>query len=220
MLLQAAGLALLASLSPTALLVVAVYLGSAQPRVTAGFYLTGAVAMSVVMGIVLLEVLRTVDLSSPTEHTSRYDFRLGFGLALLVAGIVIARRKPRSPDANGEQQGFLYRMAADPSRRSAFLVGALVFAPGATFLAAVQVIATARASVRLTALAVVIVVVLNVLLVWLPIVLYLIAPEATTRYLTAFNNWLRVNGKRVLSGVLLAAGAILIGNGIYGLVAF
>ena len=37
MLLQAAGLALLASLSPTALLIVAVYLGSDRPRLIAAF---------------------------------------------------------------------------------------------------------------------------------------------------------------------------------------
>jgi hypothetical protein len=36
---QAAGLALLAALSPTALLVAAVYLGSARPRLTALFLL-------------------------------------------------------------------------------------------------------------------------------------------------------------------------------------
>jgi hypothetical protein len=94
----------------------------------------------------------------------------------------------------------------------------LVFAPGATFLAAVQVIATARASVQLTVTAVILVVVLNVLLVWLPIILYLMAPDATTRYLGAFNTWLRVNGRKVLSAVLLLVGAILVGNGIYGLV--
>jgi hypothetical protein len=34
---QAAGLALLAALSPTALLIAAVYLGSARPRLTATF---------------------------------------------------------------------------------------------------------------------------------------------------------------------------------------
>ncbi len=109
-------------------------------------------------------------------------------------------------------------MAAEPTRRSAFLVGVLVFAPGATFLAAVQVIAAARASVQLTVVAVILVVVLNVLLVGLPIILYLIAPDATTRYLSAFNGWLRVNGRKILSGGLLVVGAILIGNGIYGLV--
>jgi hypothetical protein len=217
-LLQAAGLALLASISPTALLIVAIYLGAAQPRVTAGFYLTGALTMSVIMGLVLLVALRSADLSLSTEHTPRYELRLGLGVVLLVAGIVIARRRSPPPKPDERPQGLLYRLAANPSPRSAFLVGVLVFAPGATFLAAVQVIATARASIRLTAAAVLIVVVLNVLLVWLPIVLYLIAPDVTTRYLAAFNGWLRVNGRKVLTGVLLVAGAILIGNGIYGLV--
>jgi len=51
MLIQAAGLALLAALSPTALLVAAVYLGSARPRLVTAFYLAGAVLMSLVMGV-------------------------------------------------------------------------------------------------------------------------------------------------------------------------
>jgi hypothetical protein len=219
-LLQAAGLALLASLSPTALLIVAVYLGSAQPRATAIFYLSGAVAMSVIMGVALLLILRSADLSLSTEHTPRYGFRLGLGIVLVAAGIAVARRKPRAADESGAQQGIVYRMAAKPSRRSAFLTGVLVFAPGATFLAALQVIATARASVRLTVLAVIIVVVLNVLLVWLPIVFYLLAPDPTTRYLAAFNGWLRAHGRTVLCSVLVVVGGILIGNGAYGLVTF
>ncbi len=218
-LLQAAGLALLASISPTALLIVAVYLGSARPRTTAMFYLGGAVVMSVVMGIALLAILRSADLSLSGEHTPRYGFRLGFGVLLLLGGVVVARRRRRGPKPAGSQQGFVYRMAANPSPRSAFLVGALVFAPGATFLAALQVIATARASVQLTVVAIVLVVILNVLLVWVPIVLYLVAPALTTRYLTAFNDWLRAHGTTILAGVLVVAGGILIGNGLYGLVA-
>jgi hypothetical protein len=110
-------------------------------------------------------------------------------------------------------------LAANPAPLSAFLVGILVFAPGATFLAALQVIATAKASLQLTALAVIIVVIINALLVWAPIILHALVPEATTRYLTAFNGWLRTNGKTVLAGVLLGVGGILVGNGIYGLVA-
>ena len=65
MIIQAAGLALLASLSPTALLVAAVYLGSARPKVTGAFYLAGALAMSLIMGVVLLVVLRSADLNRP-----------------------------------------------------------------------------------------------------------------------------------------------------------
>jgi hypothetical protein len=50
MLLQAAGFAVLAALSPTALLITAIYLGSARPRTTALCYLAGAVLISTVMG--------------------------------------------------------------------------------------------------------------------------------------------------------------------------
>jgi hypothetical protein len=217
MLIQAAGLALLAALSPTALLVAAVYLGSARPRLTGTFYLVGALVMSLVMAVVILAVLRNAHLSRPSEHAPRYGLRLGLGILLLAAGAVVARRKPRPPDPLKPHQGIVSRMVADPAPRSAFLVGILVFAPGISFLAAVQVIATARASFDLTVTALIIVVVINVLLVWLPIVFHLVAPGVTTRYLTAFNGWLRAHGKAVLLCVLIAVGGIMVVNGIYGL---
>jgi hypothetical protein len=219
MLIQAAGLALLAALSPTALLVAAVYLGSARPRLVGAFYLTGALVMSLVMGVVLLAVLRSAHLNRPAEHSPRYGLRLGLGILLLIAAAVVARRKPRPPDPRGVQKGIMGRMIADPAPLSAFVVGILVFAPGVSFLAAVQVIATAQASADLTALALLIVVVINVLLVWLPIVFHLVAPGVTTRYLTSFNAWLRAHTKAVLVCVLIAVGGIMAINGIYGLVA-
>ena len=218
MLIQAAGLALLAALSPTALLVAAVYLGSARPRLITVFYLAGAVLMSLVMGVVLLAVLRSANLQRPTEHTPRYGLRLALGILLLAVAVVVARRKPRPPDPAKPNQGIVSKMVADPAPLSAFLVGLLIFAPGVSFLAAVQVIATARASFDLTVIALTIVVIINVLLVWLPILLHLAIPGATTRYLTAFNGWLRAHGKLILICVLVAVGGIMVGNGIYGLV--
>ncbi len=218
MIIQAAGLALLASLSPTALLVAAVYLGSARPKVTGVFYLAGALAMSLIMGVVLLIVLRSAGLNRPAQHEPRYGLRLGLGILLLVAAVVLARRKPRPPDPAKPQQGIVSKLVANPSPRTALLAGLLIFAPGATFLAALQVIATSRADVQQTAVALIVVVVINVLFVWLPIVLYLVAPGVTTRYLTAFNGWLRAHGKAILVWVLIVAGAIMVGNGIYGLV--
>ncbi len=219
MLVEAAGLALLASLSPTALLAGAVYLGSSRPKLMAAYYLAGAVLVSVIMGVVLLVALRASNLSQPGEETPRYGLRLGLGVLLLVVGFVVARRKPRPIDPSGPPKGFLSRMVADPAPKSAFLVGVLIFSPGIAFLAAVQVIATARASVELTVAAVVVVVVLYVVLVWLPILLYLIFPGLTTRHLTAFNRWLVVHARQVLLWGLFVVGAFMIGNGIYGLVA-
>ena len=217
MLVQAAGLALLAALSPTALLVAAVYLGSARPRQTATFYLIGAVAMSLITGVVILVVVRAANLSHSNEHTPRYGLRLGLGILLLVAAVVVARRKPKPPDPAKPASGIVNKMVANPRPLSAFAVGLLIFAPGVTFLAALQVIATADASDFLTALAVIIVVVINVLLVWLPIVMHIIFPDRTTRYLTGFNGWLRAHSQVILIVVLITVGLIMIGNGIYGL---
>ena len=71
MIAQAAGLAVLAAISPTALLVAAVYLGSARPRQTLLFYLIGALVMSTVMGAVVLVLLRTGGFSLPHHRTDR-----------------------------------------------------------------------------------------------------------------------------------------------------
>ena len=217
MILQAAGLALLASLSPTALLVAAVYLGSARPRLVAAFYLAGAVLVSLVTGWVLVLVLRSAGLSRPAEHAPRYELRLGLGIVLLAAAIVVARRPPRPPDPAKAHQGIISKMIANPAPLSAFLVGVIIYAPGIMFLAALQVIATSRASLELTALALIIVVVIYALLVWLPIVVYLVAPTVAGRYLTAFNGWLRAHGKTIVVWALVVVGGIMVGNGIYGL---
>ena len=214
---QAAGLALLSALSPTALLVVAVYLGSARPRETALCYLAGAVTMSLILGVVFVVILRNVGLSLPRNHVARSDVQLGLGLVLVAAAAVVAARKPRQPDPANARQGIVSRMIARPAPATAFVVGVIVFGPSLTFLAALQVIATARAGVGLTVVAVAIVVVITVLLVWLPLVLYLVAPGPTTRGLTAFNGWLRAQATKLIVAVLIVAGTIMIGVGAYGL---
>jgi hypothetical protein len=216
--LQAAGLALLAALSPTTLLVSAVYLGSARPRLVGTAYLAGAIIMSLLMGMVVIAILRNTGLSHHSERTPRYGLRLGLGLLMIAAGAFLARRKPKPPDPDHPKQGLVSRLIADPAPASAFAVGLLLFAPGITFIAAVQVIATANADIEQTTTAIIVVVVINAILVWLPLLVHIVAPGATTRYLTAFNGWLRANGNKILIAVLLVGGVIVAVNGILGLV--
>jgi hypothetical protein len=156
-------------------------------------------------------------LSRPSEREPRYGLRLGIGVLALAAGafILAAERKPAGPGKRGK--GILARLIDDPSPRAAFLVGLLVFTPTLTFIAAIQVIATSRASIELTVLAMAIVVALNVVLVWLPILAHLVVPGWTTRTLASFNGWLRANARTLAAVVLVAAGAVLTVNGLTAL---
>jgi threonine/homoserine/homoserine lactone efflux protein len=244
---QAAGFAVLAAVSPTALLVMAIFLGSAEPRRTALMYVVGAVLMTVVMAIVILFVLRATGLNQPRQRSPRYGVRLGLGVIALGAAAFISRRKrpalapapalaaapadapasapaapaaaPASAPADGEAKrpGLVARLTANPSPRTAFLLGLLLFAPSTTFIAAVQVVATANSGVPVTAAAIVVVVILTVLIVWLPLLAYLAFPETTTRSLAAANGWLRKHGRELVIGALWIAGVVLIVNGALGI---
>jgi len=214
---QAAGLAFLAALTPTAVLIAAVYLGSPTPRKTSLFYLAGAVVMSVVMGVIVIVALHAGHLNHPHQRTPRYGLRLGLGVVALAGSVVMARRKPKPPANAQKKPGLMTRLIARPSPLTAFVTGLIIFAPSVTFIAAVQVIATAKASDAVIAGSLALIVAIDVLGVWVPYVLYLIAPDVTTRKLKAFDQWLSAHKKGLLVGVLAVAGLILTLNGILGL---
>jgi hypothetical protein len=219
MLTEAGGLALLAAISPTALLVSAVFLGSANPRRTVMLYLAGAIVVTAVMGALVFVVLRSTHLSRPHYHQTRYGLRLGLGLLLLLAGgwlLRRAERRMRQP-APEQHQGLISRMIARPGPKTAFLTGLVVYSPSLTFVAAIQVVATSRASVAASVAAIVVVVVITLAFVWLPLALYLVMPERTSRVLTGFNGWLRAHGQRLLAGALLLGGVVVTIDGILGL---
>jgi Sap, sulfolipid-1-addressing protein len=223
---QAAGFAILATISPTALLVMAIFLASANPRTTAVLYVTGAVLMTVVTAVALLFILRAAGLNQPRAHDPRDGLRLGLGILALAAAAVVARFRRIEPElkpASGRDPddrkttGLITRLTTRPRPGTAFAAGVILFAPSATFIAAVSVVATAEATAIATAVALVIVVILSVAVVWLPLVTFLAAPEATGRRLTLLNTWLRVNGRAILIGGLAIGGLVLIVSGAVGL---
>ena len=218
MLAQAAGLAFLAAVSPTALLIVTVYLGSSRPRLIVLSYLAGAVLVSVVIGVVALIALRSGHLQLRSNRTPRYGLRTGLGLLILVAAAVVAYRAPkrRRPEPPGAGTGIMSRLIANPAPVTAVLAGVVV-APSVTFVAAVQVIATAKASAAITTVGLILVVVIAVAFVWLPFVAYLAFPGPTARRLTAFNGWLQAHGRGLALGALTVAGLFLVINGVAGL---
>jgi hypothetical protein len=216
MLIQAAGYALLGAISPTALVVSAVFLASANPRRTALFFLLGAVVTTVLMAVILFLVLRAGGLSRPSEREPRYDLRLGLGVLLLGLSLFLARRKPRPPDPD-KKPNLVIRMAARPGPRAAFAVGVLLFTPSITYVAAVQVIATSNAGTGMVVLALALVAAIDAMFAWLPLVLFLAAPELTTRRLKELDSWLHSHGQKLLVVAAAIAGLALVADGIAGL---
>lgn len=216
MIFQAAGFAVLAAISPTALIVMAVFLGSGNPRLTALAYVTGAFVMTVVMALVVLYVLRSTGLNLQREHDPRYGFRLGLGLLALAGAVIVTWVKRPQKERKQQRQGLMARLVSMPSARTAFAAGVLIFAPSATFIAAVQVVATAQAGIPVTALTLVIIVLLTCMVVWIPLLTYLAAPHATTRWLKTINDWIRAHAKRLGLYALEVCGIILVVNGALG----
>jgi Sap, sulfolipid-1-addressing protein len=217
---QAAGLAALSALYPPALLIAAVYLGSTSPRRMALLYLLGAVVMTVVSGVIILVALRAGGLSLPARRTPRYGLRLGLGvLAVVAAGYLTLRERHRrrNPPKGPKKPSLVSRMAAHPRPLTAVAVGLLIFAPGVGFVAAVQVIATAKEGLAATIGALVLVVGIDVAFAWLPLAVYLIAPDRTTRALKALDGWLGAHGRVLLIGAIAAIGVILVADGAVGL---
>jgi hypothetical protein len=217
---QAAGLAALAAVYPPALLIAALYLNTANPRKLTGLYLTGAILITAIAGVVVLIALRAGGLSLPTNRPPRYGLRVGLGALALVAACYLTwryRRRPRTEKTKAAKPSRISRMTAHPRPLTALLVGFALFVPGVGFIAAVQVIATSKASLPSTAAALVLVVVIDLAFAWLPLALHLIAPEASTRALKAINAWIRAHASALMITALSAIGAILVINGAIGL---
>ena len=218
MILQATGFAVLAALSPTALLVMAVFLGSERPRETALAYVAGAMIMTVLMAVTVLLVLRGLGLNQPREHSPRYGLRLGLGVIALATAVILLRRGVPQPAEPGQQkkQGLMGRLTAGPRPGLAFAAGLILFLPSATFVAAVQVIATSDADTAATAAALITVAAISALIVWAPLIGYLAWPDGTVRLLRQANGWLRVHGRTIAVYGLLIGGIALIINGALG----
>jgi hypothetical protein len=217
---HAAGLAALAAICPPALLVAAVYLGSARPHRMAGLFLGGAVLSTVIVAVVVLVALRSGGLSLPSNRPPRYGLRIGLGVVALAAcGYLVRRlRTPRQPDpAKPKKESRISRMTSQPRPLTALAVGILLFSPSVGFIAAVQVIATAKASLASTAGALALIIVIDLVFAWMPVAVYLVAPDRTTRALKAMNAWLALRGRALLAASLGAIGVIMLIDGAVGL---
>jgi hypothetical protein len=222
---QAIPLVLAGSIYPAGLILMAIYLASSHPKRLGLALFLGALTTTVVSGVVLLVIMRSLNLDDDTQSTARGGLRVAVGALFIVLGVLLLVRRGSKADpvsaaepAPDKKPGLVARLQNQSRMRAAFLAGLIVYVPGPGYIAALQVIGTTQASAAATVGAFVVVVLLDLWLIWLPLLTYLVWPEATGRRLRAFSGWLDRNGRTLLAGVLVGIGCALLATGLTTLV--
>jgi hypothetical protein len=223
---QIVALSFTAALNPTLVAASTVMLLLPNPKKLMFGYLLGALMTSITLGLVIVFALQGSGAVSSTKHTINpaVDVALG-GLALVVALVLGTRRdlpiaerrrtrKAAKPDKGPPKwQRFLSKGSA----RDTFVVGAALTLPGASYLAALDTLGKRDYSTVETVLVVVGINAVMLLLLELPLLGYVLAPEATPGAVERSKAWVGRHGRRAAVIGLTAVGVALIVKGIAGL---
>jgi len=213
---QAIPLALLASLYPFGLAALLVLLSASRPRARALVFLVGAAALLLVVGFLVVFALRGagLDQGSSSSQSTHYGLQVAIGALFLLGAWVFAHRQPKP---KSDEPSRVTKAVAGAGLIAVFLVGMAMYTPSPTYLAALETVGSANLSSAEAAAWVVLVVVLVLITIEIPILLYVFAPGWTVPKLTALDEWLDVNGRRLFVVVLAALGVWEIVSGVVGL---
>jgi hypothetical protein len=211
--------AVAAAVSPVLLTATLVMLFAGEPRRLMAGYLLGAYTISISLGLVIVFALKGSGAVSTTQHTLSPAIDVVLGLLLLLIAWVLhserdaraqAYRKSRAA-AKGPHEEPRWRRALDKgSARSAFVVGILLTLPGASYLAGMSRISKEDASTAQSALAVVLFCMIMLVLIEIPLLGFLIRPDATRRLVKRFTDWVSGNTRMIATRVALIMGSLLL----------
>jgi hypothetical protein len=216
---------------PTLLACVAIIISRPTPRRQLLAFYAGGLLTSVSAGIAVLAVFTNGDAvlgntsSSPHPTTS-----IVTGLVALLGAWVMTstrgnamltrwrsnyghRRKPKRVDGRAWAERTLDRA----SWKVAFLVGAIINLPGPFYLLALGEIARGSYSMGGQLALILLFNAIMFVLLEVPLVGYLVRPDATAARVAALSRWLNANGLRITGWLVGLAGAGLLVDGIAAL---
>jgi hypothetical protein len=218
---------LTATANPTLVAATTVMLLLPSPKKLMLGYLVGALMTSITLGLVIVFAAKNSSFVNSGKHTVNPLADLGFGAILLVIALVLhqgrdksvrerrAERKAREEHKTPRWQQYLGK--GDP--KIAFVVGALLSLPGASYLAALASISKLKYSDVGTVLVVLLVNVIMLALLEVPLICFAVAPEWTPRALERVKAAFRRSGRKALIVGMTTLGALLILRGVITLVA-
>jgi hypothetical protein len=216
---SALGFAFTAALNPTLLAATMVMLFAADPRRLMTGYLLGAYTVSISIGLVIVFALHDSAAVQTTQHTLSPAADIVLGLLFLLVAIVVrgdrdarlrARRQARAQAAGPKEAPRWKRSLDNGSPRTAFAVGILLTLPGASYLIGMSRISKADASTIETALAVVLFCVIMLVLIEIPLVGFVVRPDATRRQVKRFTDWVSGNARTIVWRAALVVGGLLL----------
>ncbi|MGE5408169.1 MAG: GAP family protein [Syntrophothermus sp.] len=218
-------LGLVAMFNPTLLAAVTVMMLLPNTKRLMFGYLMGAYLTSLVAGMVIVYSLHGSGAAETGKQTLSPAGDLAVGAILLIAGLVLRseraqsareRRKVRkgAEDGGEKKQSWPERMLGRGSARITFVVGALLTFPGVAYLTALDRITQLDWAAGPTALLVIGFCLMQQILLELPLIGYVVAPDWTQDAVVRFRAWLGRNGEAALRSVLLVLGALLVVRGL------
>ena len=214
-------MALAVSVEPFRIGMTVLMLNRPGPMLQLLAFLCGGFTMGISVGLVVLFVFRRRLLGSTYFTLPTVQILIG-ALALAVAAVLAARAlmgkaTRRSDPGLGKVATRVRRMLNGPSLWIAAIAGLGIALPSVDYMAALAVILASGAAAMTQVGALLMFNVVAFALVEIPLLAYLLAPDATRTSMTALNDWIRSRRRVEVVTLLVVVGCVLLGVGVAGL---
>ena len=200
-------MAIAVSLEPFRIGMTVLMLNRPRPMLQLLAFLCGGFAMGMTVGVVVLFVLRRRLLGSAYFTLPRVQIFIGV-LALLAAAVVIMKRSRAA--GPGQLAARAQRLVTGRSLWVAGVAGLGIALPSIDYLAALAVILASGAAALTQVGAVLMFNVVAFALVEVPLLAYLMAPQATRASMEALHDWIRSRRRIEVATLLAGVGCVLL----------
>lgn len=203
---------LVAAANATLLAAVTVMLFLPNPKRLLLGYLLGGLLVSLTIGFVIVFAVHQSGATSTSQNSISPAMDIALGAILLVVAYVLRsermerRRERKKKEKEGVEKGpsKVEQVLGRGSARVTFLVGVVLTLPGVSYLAALHDLDNLNYGTLPTILVILGFNAMLLLLLEIPLIGYVLAPERTVVEVQNFRGWLSKNGLK--AGIYVAAG--------------
>ncbi|HKB51063.1 MAG TPA: GAP family protein [Solirubrobacterales bacterium] len=224
-------LSLVSAANATLLAAVTVMLFLPSPKRLLLGYLAGALLTSLTIGFLIVFVVHDSSATNTAENAVSPSLDIAFGLVLLLVAYVLGgghdqrlkERRKAKKSKGGEEEAEkspskVEQLLGRGSARVTFALGVVLTLPGVSYLAALRDLQELGYGTGGEILVIVGYNLMLLILLEIPLLGYILAPERTVVEVQRFRAWLARSGRRMAITGAAALGVFLIARGVIGYV--